>query len=124
MQDLANALHGCAVFSKIDLVKGYHQFLMAAEVIQKTAIITPFSQFEYLFTPFGLSNDAQTLQHMMDHTVGNLEAVFAYMDDSRVGSTHRQTQLTHLEALSAALAASGLAINLEKYIFTITMSEI
>jgi hypothetical protein len=25
MQDLSNGLHGCTVFSKIDLVKGYHQ---------------------------------------------------------------------------------------------------
>jgi hypothetical protein len=24
MQDLSNGLHGCTVFSKIDLVKGYH----------------------------------------------------------------------------------------------------
>ncbi len=25
MQDLANGLHSCTVFSKIDLIKGYHQ---------------------------------------------------------------------------------------------------
>jgi hypothetical protein len=32
-QDLPNSLHGSMVFSKIDLVKGYHQFHVAAEDI-------------------------------------------------------------------------------------------
>jgi hypothetical protein len=41
MQDLSNGLHGCTVFSKID-VKGYHQIPVATEDIPKTAIITPF----------------------------------------------------------------------------------
>jgi hypothetical protein len=41
MQDLSNGLHGCTVFSKIDLVKGYHQIPVAVDDIPKTAIITP-----------------------------------------------------------------------------------
>jgi hypothetical protein len=73
MQDLAKGLHGCKIFSKINLVKAYHQIPVAAEDIQKTAIITPFGLFEYLFTPFGLSNAAQMFQRMMDCTDDNLE---------------------------------------------------
>ncbi len=65
MQDLSNGLHDCTIFSKIDLVKGYHQIPVITEDIPKTTIITPFSLFEYLFTPFGLSNAAQTCQRMM-----------------------------------------------------------
>jgi hypothetical protein len=51
MQDLSNGLDGCSIFSKIDLVKRYHQIPVAPEYIPKTAIITPFGLFEYLFTP-------------------------------------------------------------------------
>ncbi len=64
--DLSNKLHGCKFFSCIDLVKGYHQIPMAAQDIAKTAIITPFGLFEYLFMPFGLRNAAQTFQRFMD----------------------------------------------------------
>jgi hypothetical protein len=114
MQDLSNGLHSCTIFSKIDLVKGYHQIPVATEDIPKTAIITPFGLFEYLFTPFGMSNIAQKFQRMMDRTTDGLESVFVYMDDSRVGSLDRKTHLRHLEAFFTALAANNLAINLEK----------
>jgi hypothetical protein len=86
MQDLTNGLHSCTIFSKIDLVKCYHQIPVTTEDIPKTAIITPFGFFEYLFTSFGLSNTTQSFQRMMDRTTDGLEGVFAYMDDSRVSS--------------------------------------
>jgi hypothetical protein len=124
MQDLSNGLHGCTVFSKIDLVKGYHQIPVTTDDIPKTAIITPFGLFEYLSTPFGLSNAAQTFQRMMDRTTNGQEGVFAYMDDSRVGSPDRQTHLRHLEAFFKALATNGLAINLEKCVFAAPSLEI
>ncbi len=60
----------------------------------------------------------------MDHTTDGLEGVSAYMDDSRVGSPDRQTHLHHLEAFFKALAANGLAINLEKCVFATPSLEI
>ncbi len=86
MQDISNGLHGCTIFSKIDLVKDYHQIPVATEDIPKTPIITPFDLFEYLFTPFGLSNATQTFQRMMDRTTDGLEGVFAYMTTQESGT--------------------------------------
>jgi hypothetical protein len=100
MQDLLNGLHGCNVFSKIYLIKGYHQIPVEAAGIPKTAIIMLFGLFEYLFMLFGLSNIAQTFQCMMDRTTDGLKGVFAYMDDSCVGSPDRQTLLLHWKLFS------------------------
>jgi hypothetical protein len=44
------------------------------EDIPKTAVIMPFGLFEYLLTPFGLSNAAQTFQQMMDRATDGLHA--------------------------------------------------
>jgi hypothetical protein len=111
MQDLSNGLHGCSVFSKIDLVNSYHQMPVAASDIPG-------------FTSFGLSNAAQTFQRMVDRTTEGLEGVFAYMDDSHVGSPDRQTHLYHLENFFNALATNGLSINLEKCAFAVPSLEI
>jgi hypothetical protein len=46
------------------------------------------------------------------------------MDVSCVGSPDRQTHLRHLEAFFTALAANGIAINLEKCVFATPSLEI
>jgi cleavage and polyadenylation specificity factor subunit 1 len=49
-----------------------------------------------------------------------LEYVFSFLDDDGVFSKSREQHWTHLRALSAILAANGLALNLEKCEFAIS----
>ena len=87
IQDFASQLAGASIFSKIDLVRGYHQIPVAAEDVSKTAVITPFGLFEFLRTPFGLKNAAQAFQRLMDTVCHGLDFVFVYLDDILVSST-------------------------------------
>ncbi|BHF81042.1 hypothetical protein SprV_0702417100 [Sparganum proliferum] len=57
-QDFAGALFGKSVFSKIDLVRAFHQIPVAPEDVPKTAVTTLFGLFEFIRMPFGLRNAA------------------------------------------------------------------
>lgn len=111
MADFASTIHGSRVFSKIDLVKAFHQIPMAEEDIEKTAIITPFGLFEYTRMPFGLRNAAQTFQRSIDEVVRGLPFVYCYIDDLLVASPDPETHENHLHTVFERLNRYGIAIS-------------
>jgi hypothetical protein len=115
--DLSNKLHGCKFFSCIDLVKGYHQIPMAAQDIAKTAIITLFGLFVYLFMPFGLRIAPQTFQRFMDRLFKHLAFVFCYLDDLINTSHTLEEHHEHLRQIFTILQENGLQINPAKCVF-------
>ena len=118
LQDFTSRLHNCTVFSTIVLIKGYHQIPMHKDDIQKTAIITPFGLFEFLFMPFGLRNAGQAFQRLMDRLFAHLPFVFVYLDDLIIASLDMDTHLKHMEQVFAILGENNLRINPEKCHFT------
>lgn len=88
-QDFSDTSTHSTIFSKVDLVRGYHQVPVFHEDIQKTAVITPFGLFDFLWMPFGLKNAAQTSIQR------DLDFLFVYLDDILVTSASRRTWLTY-----------------------------
>ena len=111
VQDFTSQLAGATTFSKIDLVRAYHQIPMQDSDIAKTDIITLEWLFEFCRMAFGLRNAAQTFQRFMDDICRDLGFVFVYLDDNiLVASRSLDEHLQHLRVLFQRLADHGLVI--------------
>lgn len=114
LQDFAHKLHGCTIFSTINLTRAYHQIPMAAQDKEKTALITPFGLFEFNAMPFGLKNAAQTFQRFIDTVLRGLDFCFCYLDDILIASQTDLEHREHLRQVLQRLKEYGLSINIEK----------
>ncbi len=117
IQDLNANLHGKQIFSKIDLIRGYHQIPVAETDIPKTAVITPFGLYEFLRMPFGLKNAAQAFQRLMDGVLQGLQCCFVYLDDVLVASTTPEQHVQDLKSVFTLLSTNGLVLNQKKCVF-------
>ena len=117
VQDFAANLAGKIIFSKIDLVRAYHQIPVHEDDVAKTAIITPFGLYEFCRMPFGLRNAAQTFQRFMDTVLRGLDFAFDYVDDILVSSSSEEEHLKDLRTLFQRLSEHGLVINPAKCTF-------
>lgn len=115
VQDFSAHLAGCVIFfSRVDLSHGYHQVPVHLQDVPKTAVITPFSLFEFLMMSFGLKNATQTFQRLMDIVLRDLPFLFVYLDDILVASSSKAEHLSHLWTFFKQLKQHGRIINSAK----------
>ncbi|BHF84632.1 hypothetical protein SprV_0902778300 [Sparganum proliferum] len=114
LQDFVGALFGKSVFSKIDLVRAFHQIPVAPEDVPKTDVTTPFGLFEFIRMPFGLRNAAQTFQRFIDRVLRGLPFVYAYIDDLLVASRNAEEHKENLALVFDRLDQFGVVIDPSK----------
>ncbi|GBG88162.1 hypothetical protein CBR_g46650 [Chara braunii] len=120
IDDLLERLGGAKFFSKLDLKSGYHQLEIRQEDRYKTAFKTRYGHFEWLVTPFGLTNAPATFQtamttefrHMLDRFV------LIYLDDILVYSWSLDEHVEHLRTVLERLRQAKYKANRYKCEFT------
>ncbi len=67
--DLIAKTRGAKLFSKIDLLRGFHQLRMSDTDTHKTAFAMPSGLYEFVSTPFGLTSVPVAFQRFMQYVL-------------------------------------------------------
>jgi len=99
LQDFATNLTGNTVFTKLDLVRAYHQIPIAKQDIPNTTVTTPFGLFEFPVMCFDLRNAAQTFQRVINDMLRGLNFSFTYIDDVLIASRNHEEHEQHVRTV-------------------------
>ena len=114
LRHFADRLKSAKIFSKIDLLKSYHQIPLTDDSAAKTTVLTPWGAYKFRRLAMGLRNAAQSFQRMMAAVLDGLPGVFCYLDDILVFSRSEKEHLATIDDLFSRLADAGLTISLKK----------
>nr|GEW78742.1 putative reverse transcriptase domain-containing protein [Tanacetum cinerariifolium] len=101
IDDLFDQLQGSNVYSKIDLISGYHQLRVHEEDILKTAFRTRYGHYDFSVMPFGLTNAPAVFMDLMNRVCKPYldEFGIVFIDDILVYSKKKKEHEKHLKAI-------------------------
>lgn len=113
INELFDELNVVHIFSKIDLWFGYHQIRVNPKNIPRIAFRTHSSRYEFVVTPFGLTNALSTFQATMDDIFRShlslLEAHQFYVKSSKCSFSKLQ-----INFLGYVITKNGVQVENEK----------
>jgi hypothetical protein len=116
IDDLFDQLKGASVFSKIGLRSGYHQLMIRATDIPKTAFITRYGLYEYTMMSFGLTNAPTYFMYLMKKVFMEYldRFVVVFIDDILIFPKNEEEHDEHLHLVLQKLRENQLYAKLSK----------
>jgi len=116
IEEIITKLKGKALYSVIDLLRGYYQLGLHEDSRYLTAFITKSGVYEWLRVPMGAKNAPSYFQRMMKTIVlkGLDDICQIYMDDLIVYGDTKEQHWANLDKVLARLQKYGLVIKGEK----------
>nr|GFB00381.1 putative reverse transcriptase domain-containing protein [Tanacetum cinerariifolium] len=101
IDDLFNQLQGSSVYSKIDLILGYHQLSVREEDILKSAFRTRYGHYEFQVMLFGLTNAPAVFMDLMNRVCKPYldKFVIVFINDILIYSNNKQEHEEHLKLI-------------------------
>ena len=113
------------VFTRLDLMDGYHLIRIGRGDEWKTAFRTCYGHYEYKVMPFGLVNTPATFQAMMNTILREFldHGVIVYLDDILIYSKSLEDHKALIKQVLGRLERHDLAISLKKSVFHVDTVE-
>ncbi|GKB80475.1 putative reverse transcriptase domain-containing protein [Tanacetum coccineum] len=121
IDDLFDQLQGSSVYSKIDLMSGYHQLRVREEDILKTIFRTRYGHYEFEVMPFGLTNTLAVFMDLMNRVCKPYldKFVIVFIDDILIYLKSKQGHEEHLKLILKLLKKKELYTKFSKCEFWI-----
>ena len=115
-------LRGVRVYSKIDLLTGYHQLRVKETDIPKTAFRTRYEHFEFTMMPFGLTNAPAAFVDLMHRVFQPYldRFILVFVDDILIYSQSEWEHEYHLRIVLQLLRDHQLYAKFSKCEFWLT----
>ena len=122
IDDLFDQLRGARVYSKIDLLTGYHQLRVRDIDIPKTVFRTRYGNFEFTVMPFGLTNAPAAFMDLMHRIFQPYldQFVVVFVDDILIYSQSEWEHEYHLRIVLQFLRDHQLYAKFSKCEFLLT----
>ena len=115
IQDFTAHVHGCNIFSSLDLKSAFWQLDVRPSDRKYTCFSTHRGNFEFNKMPFGLTYASSSFQQFINHVLQHTESFcFAFIDDLFIFSPDLASHKRHLLEIANRLNAYGLTLNMSK----------